>query len=284
MTAPNTRRARLAARLRAVRAAAYPSGNAFASHIGWSQSKVSKVETGAQLLGEDDLRTWAAAAGADAGTSSELLDMLAAVRVEYATWRDTFRRSSPADKQTGIAALEAQATRIGKYQPAMILGLVQTAAYARELLRLPGGPMDSGGASEAAVEAQIAERIRRQEVLYEPGKQIQLVMGEAALHAFRPGSVGTLLGQLDRLTAVAELPSVELSIVPLDARPVMPLAGFALYDSEFVVAESLAGEQRTDDPDQVAIYVKSFDALREAAVTGSDAVALIQRVAARLRG
>ncbi|MPZ64588.1 MAG: hypothetical protein GEU83_03395 [Pseudonocardiaceae bacterium] len=77
---------------------------------------------------------------------------------------------------------------------------------------------------------------------------------------------------------------MELSIVALDARPVMPLAGFARYDSEFVVAESLAGEQRTDDPDQVAIYVKSFEALRAAAATGPDAVALVQHVAARLRG
>lgn len=282
MTAPNTRRARLAARLRAVRAAAFPSGNAFALHIGWSQSRVSKIETGAQLPSEDDIRTWVRGAGADLETATELLDLLAAVRVEYQSWRDTFRRSSPTGKQDSIAALEAQATRIGKYQPAMMLGLVQTAAYARELLTLPCGPMDSG-ATEAEVDAMVAGRVRRQDVLYDPGKQVQLVMGETALHS-SPGSTGTLLGQLDRLVSVAALPSVELNVVPIDAPlPVMPLAGFALYDSEFVVMESLTGEQRTDDPEQVAVYVKAFGALRDAAMTGPDAVALIQRIASGLR-
>lgn len=281
MTAPSSRRARLAARLRALRAARFQSGNKFAEHLGWQQSRVSKLETGTQLPTDDDIRTWVAAAGADADTEADLLDMLAGTRVEYATWRDTFRRSGAAGKQTQIAALEAQSTRIGKYQPGMMLGLTQTAAYARALLSLPGGPMDAG-ATEAEVEAQIAARIRRQEVLYEPGKQIQLVMGEEALHRV-PGDEGTTLGQLDKLISVAGLPSVELAIVPLRAVPVMPVGGFALFDSELVVAESLTGEQRMSEPDEVAVYVKAFDALRDAAATGPDAVELIQRVAAELR-
>jgi transcriptional regulator with XRE-family HTH domain len=283
VTAPSPRRARLAARLRAVRAARFASGNRFARELGWQQSRVSKLETGTQLPTEDDIRAWVVAAGTDSDTEGELLDMLSATRVEYATWRATFRgRYGAAGKQAQIAAREAQASRVGKYQPAVMLGLVQTAAYARELLALPGGPRDSGDATDEDVEAQIAERIRRQEVLYQTGKQVQLVMGEAALHGV-PGTVGTLLGQLTKLASIAELPSVELGIIPLGAVPVMPLGGFAIYDSDLVVSESLAGEQSIDDPEQVALYLKAFDELRAAAVTGADAVALIERVAAGLR-
>lgn len=36
--------------------------------------------------------------------------------------------------------------------------------------------MGAGGATEAEMEALIAERTRRQDVLYEPGKRIQLLM------------------------------------------------------------------------------------------------------------
>jgi hypothetical protein len=46
----------------------------------------------------------------------------------------------------------------------------------------------------------------------------------------------------------------------------------------------LTGEQRLDEPSEVAVYVKAFELLRDAALTGPDAVALIQRVAAELRG
>ncbi len=281
MTAPHSCRARLAARLRAVRAAASPSGNQFARQLGWQQSRVSKLETGAPLPTDDDVRAWVAAAGADSDTEADLLNMLAGVRVEYATWRDTFRRSGAAGKQTQIAALEAQVPRIGNFQPAMMLGLVQTAAYARELLALPCGPLDAG-ATEADVDAQIAKRIRRQDVLYEPGKQVQLVMGEAALHG-RPGATGTLLGQLDKLISVAGLPTVELGIIPLGTLPVMPVSGFAVYDTELVLVETLTGEQRINNPEEVATYAKAFELLRGAAVTGPDATALIQRVAGSLR-
>jgi Domain of unknown function (DUF5753) len=53
---------------------------------------------------------------------------------------------------------------------------------------------------------------------------------------------------------------------------------------EVVYIETLTAEQRLSEPDEVAVYVKAFQLLREAAVTGQDAVALIQRVAAELRG
>nr|MDQ3093385.1 DUF5753 domain-containing protein [Actinomycetota bacterium] len=142
-------------------------------------------------------------------------------------------------------------------------------------------PLDAG-ATEADVDAQIAKRIRRQDVLYEPGKQVQLVMGEAALHG-RPGATGTLLGQLDKLISVAGLPTVELGIIPLGTLPVMPVSGFAVYDTELVLVETLTGEQRINNPEEVATYAKAFELLRGAAVTGPDSTALIQRVAGSLR-
>ena len=127
-----------------------------------------------------------------------------------------------------------------------------------------------------------AGRVRRQDVLYQPGRRIELILGEAALRS-TPATIGTLLGQLDRLVSVMDLPTVEVGIVPFPVMPVMPLSSFYLHD-DVVYIETLTAEQRLSEPDEVAVYVKAFRLLREAAATGPDAVALIQRVAAELRG
>ena len=50
--------------------------------------------------------------------------------------------------------------------------------------------------------------------------------------------------------------------------PVLPLSGFRSLDDEFVFVESLVGEQRLDDPEEIAPIVRAFDALRDAAVDG----------------
>lgn len=97
-----------------------------------------------------------------------------------------------------------------------------------------------------------------------------------------PGTIGTLLGQLDRLVAVADLPTVELGIVPFPAMPIMPLSNFYIHD-DVVYIETLTGEQQLVEPNEVAVYVKAFDLLRPGALTGAEAVTFIQRVAAELR-
>lgn len=277
-------RVRLAARLRTLRTAAFPSGNQFARHIGWGQSKVSKLETGVQRPSDDDVRAWIRATGHGVDVEAEMLALAAAARFEYSTVRDAVRQGGGiAAWQAQIAGLESAATHIAEHQPVMVPGLVQTAAYARELLALHGGPM-TAGASEVEVEALVAERIRRQEILYQPGKQIQLVIGETALHA-PPGSVETLAGQLDRLVAVAGLATVDLAVLRVGTpMPVLPLSSFVAHDRRVVLVETMTGEQRIDEPDEVAVYVTAFELLRDASVTGQDAIALIQRVAGELRG
>jgi transcriptional regulator with XRE-family HTH domain len=279
---PNPERARLATRLRELRAATGLSGNRFAvERIGWPQSRLSRLETGTQLPTEGDIRAWVAAAGAGKEAVAELLELLARARIEYATWRDTYRRSgTAAGKQTSIAQLEAQATHLRGFQPAMVIGLLQTPAYARELLSLPGSPLAYAEAA-AEIDDVVAQRVSRQQVLYQTGKQIQLVMGEAALHK-NVGTVGTLIGQLDRLMTMTAVPSVDVGIVPFSV-PMLPAPGFVIYDEDVVTAESLTAEQHLTEPDEVAHYVRFFDQVRAVAVTGPDAAALIQRVTTRLR-
>jgi hypothetical protein len=282
-------RALLARRLRELRAASFPSGSALARRLQadypeskWHQTRVSKLETGTQRPTERDVRQWAAGVGAPDDKAAELLELLAASRIEYATFGQLYRRHGDAlTDQAATATRDAETTRIAVFQPSMVPGLVQTAGYAREVLSLPCGP-SSRGVSAEEIEDLVAERIKRQDVLYEPGKTIRLLMGEAALHV-RFGRPETMMGQLDRLATVAGLAHVELGVVPFTTPfPIYPLTGFTLYDDS-VLIESITAQQRIEAADELALYEQFFHQLRGAAATGQDAIELIRRIAAKLQ-
>lgn len=248
-----------------------------ARELGWDQPRLSKLERGTQHPSEDDLRAWIAATGATDEQAAELRALVADARLGYRVWSDAWKTpESIVASQDEIAATDARATRIAEYQPSMVPGLIQTPAYTREMLSVPGGPVVLG-AEGANVEQRVAALQRRQQILYVPGKRIQLVMGEAALY-LRFGDRVTLAGQLDRLAATVGLPGVEVGVLPFDVpSPVLPLAGFAVNDSAIVWVETLTGEQCLDTPDEVAAYVAAFDAALHVAVMGEDAAALIHR-------
>ena len=79
-----------------------------------------------------------------------------------------------------------------------------------------GGASMLGG-DEAQVTERLTAQLRRQQVLYMPGKNIQLVIGEAALHTTF-GDRATLVGQLDRLQQLAGLPNVMVMTARTSAR------------------------------------------------------------------
>lgn len=283
MTTPayQRERRRLAEALKALRAGAGLSGARLAEALGWQQSKVSKIETLKQLPTEDDIAAWGRASGADEAVIAALLETVPRARVEYATWRDAYRSAGAAGTQADLLALEAESVRIAEFQPAMISGLLQTADYAREFLHLPCGPL-SFGRDEDDIDGMIANRMQRQQVLYQHGKQMQIVMLEGALRT-RVVSAPTLAGQLDRLMAVSGLASLELGIIPFEAAvPVFPLSGFRLYD-DLVIVESIVGEQQLAAADDIARYEKYLELLREMASTGRDAIPVIQRSLEGLR-
>jgi len=209
-----------------------------------------------------------------------LVASLPSAQVEHATWKEQYRAAGGgAGKQRDIRELEARATRIGEFQPAFIPGLLQTAQYARELLYAWAIDAAQGaiGLNTADVDRMVEARMDRQQILYQPGKQIKQVVLEGALYT-RVCSPETLAGQLDRLIALTSLPNVEFGIVPFSAFvPVFPICMWQIYDDELVVIESLAGEQQINDSEQIALYDRFFALLRGAAASGQEAVALIHR-------
>lgn len=253
--------------------------------MGIVQSRVWKIEHGELMPAEDDILAWAEATGHGLETSEELMHMLAEARSEFAAFRAAYGKGGAAGFQRQVAEIEARSTRIGEFQTAMIPAILQTADYAREIMSLASGPA-AWGASADDVEQMVGVRLRRQEALYDRRKHVQVVLGEAALRTLVVEPV-TLAGQLEKLLAVMQLPSVELGVIGFGQRmPVFPFVSFSVRDDDLIVVEGLTGEQTFTvgkDADQVASYLRFFDLLREAAVTGDQARALITSAAASLR-
>jgi transcriptional regulator with XRE-family HTH domain len=279
-TRSNPGRARLAARLRELRAQHYRSASEFGRAVGWEQSRVSKLERGAQMPTDTDLETWAHAT--DPNTRDELKQLRGAARVVYSVWADSYRTGDTTARQDAIAADEATTRVIRCYQPALIPGLLQTPDYTRELLAIAGG-VRLTGATEESIEAIVAGRVRRQNLLYDTNREVQVVLGEAALRIYF-GTIATLRAQLDRLVSFAALPTLDLRALPTASpSPLMPLAGFDLHDDDALIVETLTGEQRIDNPEEVTAHRQAFDLAHEAALHGNEAMDFIQSVAHELQ-
>ena len=273
---PGTRH-QLAQRLRQLRLATGATGAQFAERLGegWRQPRISKIETGKQLPTTADIGAWATATGAD---PAELLELLDRARIEYATFREQIADLAGVDRlQDAIGAAETDAARIAHYQPVLIPGILQTADYARELLHLPSGPSQSG-ATEEDINRMIASRLRRQAILYEPGRDITILMGEGALRT-NIASHATMHAQRDHIARLAEtLTTATIGIVPFTGQAaIATLHGWSLID-DLATIETDAGNLEIADPQHVERYWQHTRLLLDTAVTGTDAAALCRHI------
>ena len=266
----------LTERLGRMRRAAGLTGDQLATRLGWTRTKVPKLENGRQMPTEADIAAWAEACG-QLGAAEELLRMLSQAQAVRRKWRHQLRAGHAA-VQAGFDALVRGASRIRDFQIMLIPGLLQTPDYARyralEAVRLHATDPER-------VEETVVARMRRQEVLYDTSKTFEFVITEAALrYLLCPPQV--MRGQLDRLLGVIGLSHVMFGIIPPGRElAIAPMAGFLMADDVTVVetftsADTLRGRES-------AKYGEIADGLMNAAVTGDDARRLIVAAVAALR-
>ena len=232
----------------------------------WLQSKVSKIEAGRQMPTNAEVRAWAAAVGADA---DRLLSIQERASWEYAVFREAFTEADgPAALQRAYAAAENAAATLFDFHPTSIPGLCQTADYATAMLKLIGGPTEHG-ATEDDIARMIAARMRRGAILYEPDRDITVLVSEAALHP-QIGGPAVMRAQLEHLAGLANRAKATIGVIPLDQFPVLVGHGWTQRD-RVITIETTAGDLEIADPIEVAQYRRWADALTSVALTGSDA-------------
>ena len=205
-------------------------------------SKVSKIELGQQTPTPADLDAWVDAAGRP-DTAAALRDELAALESFYREYRRRLR-SGMRPRQQEALDTETKARRIRVFDTHYVPGPFQTPEYARQMLakgaRLHGAPDD--------VDEAVAVRMRRQELLYRPGKSFHFVVGEAVLRSGAAAPRTAMVAQLDRLVAATTLgPDVRFGVIPFEVEwPVFLDHGFWIIDDDFVIVETLAAELRLE--------------------------------------
>ncbi|MEV4329592.1 helix-turn-helix transcriptional regulator [Streptomyces sp. NPDC049597] len=270
-------RVALGLRLRELREDTGLTGKGLAERLGWQRSKVSRLETGKQTASEADLDAWAAAVGAP-GQAGDLKSRLRGLESQQRSWRRQLAAGHRPVQDRYVVEYQRTKTMRG-YEATVIPGLFQTPDYARHLLLQNASLMRSPRDTDQAV----AGRMRRQAVLYEPGKVFRVLMWEGVLHALIcPQDVMT--GQLDRLVGLIGMSTVELGIVPFGARlPMTPKHGFWIFDEKRVIVETINTELSYDSSEDLALYGRVWDGLHSASAYGPQAHRLIARARAQLQ-
>lgn len=264
-------------RLRDLRRDAGLTGRQLATLAGWNSSKVSKVEYGKQTPTEDDIKTWCRHCAAP----RQIPDLIASVRnieAMYLEWRRTLRVGTKRRQEASIA-LEADTRLFRWYEPLLVPGILQTAEYAAavmaRVIEFYGIPDD--------LEAGVASRMERQQILYKGNHRFHLILGQQALLT-SVGESGVMAGQLDRLLTILSLPRVRLGILPASAAYRVPTNQFIMFDDRMVQVETVSAELTITQPREVALYAKSFEELSQLAMYGQGAKELLTARLARLQG
>jgi transcriptional regulator with XRE-family HTH domain len=282
---------KLGEQLRQLREAAGLNGRQLAARLGRGryQAWVSRVENANKLPDVDDIQAWLEATGATAEQVEQVLELAEQAQHELVRVQKARRVGMVVDlpelqRQTEEA--ERQAGTIRVFAPILIPALLQTPDYAR-LLVLAAEP------ENPTVPEAIARRMQRQARLYEEGRRFEFVISEAALR-WRFGSPAVQIGQLRQLLTLSALANVLIAAVPLDREtPVWHSIGFTLLEDRadnadpLVVLEALETWENIADPRLVGRYQQTLDGLRDLAVVGDEARALVERIMGdteRLRG
>lgn len=119
------------------------SGRRLASALGWSDSKISRLESGKQVPTEVDLRKWADALLLDADTFAKMEDLLAEFRAAKArhgynqqSWLyEIDMRASEVSFRVGDP-FDAEIVRVIKGKPDVLLGVMRNPATAAKIVDL----------------------------------------------------------------------------------------------------------------------------------------------------
>jgi transcriptional regulator with XRE-family HTH domain len=263
----------VATRLRLLRVQAGLSGKRLADANDWAQSKVSRIENGKQPPSDVDIEAWLRTCNADLADLEELRRLRDDARIAHATFRSRMREGQE-KVQESYNDLVQRSQLIRHFETVYVPGLLQVPDYARrvltEMISLHDLEIDD-------VDAAVAARMQRQQMIYDPTKNFEFLLGESALRwLIVPPAV--MRAQLDRLQTVIGLERIRFGILPMRAEiAITPQNSFQIYsndDDPVVAVETFIGETFHRDDEAVA-YGRALDRLWDEAVTGERARQLL---------
>ena len=236
---PTVRRRRLAAELRGIRESKGKSGDAVATALKWSPSKISRYErarTGLRPREVERLLDYYQITGPRRALLLELAEDAA-----QKGWWEEFGDSLSEDYQQFIG-LEHEATSMAIWHVDVVPGLLQTESYARHIISSYSRiePVAPG-----MIGRMVRVRMRRQQVLNREELQLSVVLDESVLKR-RIGGESVMFEQLQRLGREAERHDLTLQVLPLDAQHTVFGESFVIFgfgvDSDAMLQDVVSTE------------------------------------------
>ncbi|MER8008152.1 MULTISPECIES: helix-turn-helix transcriptional regulator [unclassified Streptomyces] len=272
---PAVRRRKLGTELRALRTAAGLTSGEAARLVGWHQSKVSRIETGASGVKPADVRLLLDAYRVADSQLRELLLVLAGSDEGAGRhhWWHAYRGILPPTYRDFIS-LESQASAMRTLETSVVPGLLQTPEYARAVTRAAVDGLD-----DERLDALVEVRLARQDVLRsDPPLELAAVLDEAVLHR-EIGGPDVMARQRERLVEAARLPQVSLQVLPFAAGAHVGVTGpFVIFsfsstsDLDVVVLDHLTSSLYLERKEDLEAYTQAFNALRIHALSPEDSL------------
>ena len=275
---PAVRRRKLGAELRALRAHAGLTSGEAARLVGWHQSKVSRIETGASGVKPADVRLLLDAYEVSDLQTRDMLLVLAGSEDGAGRhhWWHAYRGVLPPTYRDFIS-LESQASGMRTLETSVVPGLLQTPEYARAVTRAAVGGLDDD--PDERLNALVQVRLARQDVLRSnPPLELSAVLDEAVLRR-EVGGPGVMARQLERLIEAAHLPQVRLQVLPFAAGAHIGITGpFVIFsfpstsDLDVVVLDHLTSSLYLERKEDLRAYTEAFNTLQIHALSPEDSL------------
>jgi hypothetical protein len=275
---PQEARLALGARLREIRLDAGLTARDLAGRAGWHFTKISKLEHGTRPPSRDDIRAWCLHCQAE-DQAPDLIAVARSVDAMYTEWRRKMR-SGLKHFQDSYLPLYEESTLFRAYETTFVPDLLATASYTAAVLR----PWAELMSLPADIESAVAARMHRQNVLYAGTRHFDVLLEEQVLRT-HVGDADVMAGQLDRLMAMASVPSVRMGVIPARApRTAMIHSSFWIFDDTRVQVETPSALLVVTQPAEISIYTQIFEVLQRSAVYGRNARGLIGEALRELTG
>lgn len=279
---PSVRARQLAAEIRRLREIKRLTGEEAAAQLGWSASKISRIETSRTAVTISDLRRLLDLYEVPSPRRDRFMEL--ARTADQRGWWDAYA-DSLRESYSAVIALEAAAESVLHYLCSVVPGLLQTGAYMEEIIRSSLLVEPPGVVSQ-----RVEVRLTRQAVLTREEDPLELiaVLDEAALHRL-VGGPGVMREQLLHLMEMATRPNITLQVLPFakGSHPAMA-GGFSIYlfpgvaEPGVVYIEGMTGDIFVEHDAEVHSYRLAFDRLRNISLGPQQSVALITQIADQL--
>jgi len=284
---PAVARQRVRRALRRGRQAAGLIQGDVAQRLGWSLSKVQRIESGDVGVSVTDLRALLTLYAVEDAATIGQLERDAAISRRQRWWIGAEYREHLTPGLRQLLQFEAEATAIRAYQPFIFPGVLQTPLMADYLL----GHFDKSLTEEDRRVRFDVRMLRAQRMVDHENAPTYLLMVDEAAIKREVGGRAVMAEQLERVVEIAQLPNIHIRIVKLaEGATVGMLGPFTILDlsdddaeDAVLYRESYTSDQVTHDPGTVSYYRARFEDMWPLCYGESDSLGLIRAEVASLR-